>query len=198
MPVMEYSHAGGNCGIIGGYVYRGPSYWWLYGDYFYADLCSGNLWAMWQPSPGVYTSTQVLDVSGLHSFGEDRYGELYAVGNGTLYRLTSAATLTPTNLNGVTLSGPANGKAELPNAFSAQAAPLAATLPITYVWQATGQATLTHTAGLTDAVIFAWHSTGMQMITVTARNAGGAVVTDTHSINLSEPQHLYLPLVAHE
>jgi glucose/arabinose dehydrogenase len=195
MPVMEYSHADGNCGIIGGYVYRGPSYWWLYGDYFYADLCSGNLWAMWQPSAGVYTSTQVLTIAGLHSFGEDKDGELYAVGNGTLYRLTSSTTLTPVHVSSVAISGPTSGKADLPYAFSAQAAPLTASLPITYVWQATGQAPVTHTVGLTDTITFTWHSTGAQMITVTASN-GGSAVQDTHSINLSASQHLYLPVVA--
>ncbi|HEY3342796.1 MAG TPA: PQQ-dependent sugar dehydrogenase, partial [Anaerolineae bacterium] len=196
MPVAEYGHAGVNCAIVGGYVYRGPSYWWLYGDYFYADLCSGSVWAMWQPSPGVYTSTLVLSVAGIHSFGEDKDGELYAVGNGTLYRLTSATTIPPIHVSNVAISGPASGVAALPYTFRAQAAPLTASLPITYVWQATGQATVTHTVGLTDTITFTWNSTGTQAITVTASN--GSAVQDTHSIDLSEPQRLYLPLMMHE
>jgi glucose/arabinose dehydrogenase len=94
MPVVEYpqSVAGlDNCAVIGGYVYRGARYPWLDGDYFYADECGDRVWAMWQTSPGVYTSTLVLASADTHSFGEDKDGEIYLVdgGAGAVYRLTS-------------------------------------------------------------------------------------------------------------
>ena len=196
MPVEEYSHAGSNCAIIGGYVYRGPSYWWLYGTYFYADLCSGNIWAMWQPSPGVFNSTLVLTSTGIHSFGEDVNGELYVVGSGAVTRLTSATTLTPVHVTSVAISGNTQGASGLPYSFNVQASPIAASLPITYVWRATGQATVTHTVGLTDNVTFTWDSTGVKHITLTASN--GSTVLDTHTIDLSEPLRYILPVVMRE
>src|SRR5262249_9727319 len=47
-PVQEYTHADGNCGIIGGQVYRGTAYPDMQGIYFYADLCSGRIWGLRQ------------------------------------------------------------------------------------------------------------------------------------------------------
>jgi glucose/arabinose dehydrogenase len=90
-PVAEYSHTLG-CSVTGGYVYRGPSYAWLNGVYFYGDWCSGRVWAMWQPSPGTFTSTQVTDTAfHISSFGEDKNGEIYVADlAGSVYRLTSS------------------------------------------------------------------------------------------------------------
>ncbi|MGZ8438999.1 MAG: PQQ-dependent sugar dehydrogenase, partial [Candidatus Limnocylindrales bacterium] len=44
-PIVEYSHAGGNCSVTGGYVYRGPSAA-LVGKYIFADYCSGRIWSV--------------------------------------------------------------------------------------------------------------------------------------------------------
>ncbi|MDQ4131127.1 MAG: PQQ-dependent sugar dehydrogenase, partial [Actinomycetota bacterium] len=41
LPVLEYDTGGGNCGVIGGYVYRGRRIPGLAGTYFYGDLCGG-------------------------------------------------------------------------------------------------------------------------------------------------------------
>jgi glucose/arabinose dehydrogenase len=80
LPVAEYSHAGGNCAITGGYVYRGKTYTKLVGLYVFADWCSGRIWTM--PHDGS-TKTQRADVtSNITSFGESEYGELYAVSSG--------------------------------------------------------------------------------------------------------------------
>ncbi|MBV9256075.1 MAG: PQQ-dependent sugar dehydrogenase, partial [Actinobacteria bacterium] len=40
-PVFEYDHSNGNCGIIGGFVYRGTRIPGLVGQYLYGDLCTG-------------------------------------------------------------------------------------------------------------------------------------------------------------
>ena len=72
-----------------------------------------------------------------------------------------------------------------------------ATQPITYLWEATGQAAETHTGGgLSDSVAFTWNMTGTKTITVTATNAGGSV-TDTHPVVVSDAsgKTIYLPLV---
>jgi glucose/arabinose dehydrogenase len=89
LPVAEYSHAGGNCAIAGGYVYRGPSQTALKGLYVFGDYCSGRIWTM--PYTGS-TITERLD-SGLMitSFGESESGELYLVtASGGLYRVLAS------------------------------------------------------------------------------------------------------------
>jgi glucose/arabinose dehydrogenase len=97
-PTAEYNHAESTVGcasVTGGYVYRGISQPWLNGNYFYGDACSGQLWAMWQPQPGSYTYTQILDTDwNIVSFGEDKQGEIYVVHHGgAIYRLASKLLL---------------------------------------------------------------------------------------------------------
>lgn len=83
----------------------------------------------------------------------------------------------------VSLSGPSEGATWQLYEFTAGVEPLTTTLPLTYTWQATGQAPITHTAGLEDTVGYIWETAGDQVITVTASNTAGSVV-DTHLINL--------------
>ena len=45
-PVAEYTHAGGNCSVTGGYVYRGTSQKDLVGTYVLGDYCSGRIWSI--------------------------------------------------------------------------------------------------------------------------------------------------------
>ncbi|MEA2642983.1 MAG: hypothetical protein QOG08_9, partial [Chloroflexota bacterium] len=45
-PVAEYSHAGGQCSVTGGYVYRGAAIPALSGFYFFGDYCAGRIWAL--------------------------------------------------------------------------------------------------------------------------------------------------------
>jgi glucose/arabinose dehydrogenase len=92
-PIYVYKHQNGNCVITGGYVYRGKQYPSLIGTYFFADYCSGRVWAFpaKQAQTGKVTPTQVLDTkTPISSFGEDNSGELYVVSlSGTIYRLTA-------------------------------------------------------------------------------------------------------------
>ena len=96
-PVIEYEHfvTGGGSVIIGGYVYRGDAFPELYGAYLYTDAESGNIWAWdgqdpvnpWNPgNPGVLIGNAQV---GIGSFGEDQFGEIYAVSSvtGDIYRL---------------------------------------------------------------------------------------------------------------
>lgn len=78
-PVYEYTHAGGSCAIIGGYVYRGPAMPTLQGLYFFSDLCTGFVRAML----ALGTSAIVVEAPNANaggsvlSFGQDGAGELY-------------------------------------------------------------------------------------------------------------------------
>lgn len=92
LPVVTYSHDGGNCSVIGGYVYRGTRYPSLDGRYFYADNCSGNVW--WfdadQAEAGPPVTAQLFGKVpfSVTSFGEDESGELFIVdGSGAVYSL---------------------------------------------------------------------------------------------------------------
>lgn len=92
MPLVEYAHAvtgEDNCSITGGHVYRGPRYPRLRGGYFYADYCSGRIWAVGSAAGEPASGTQLLDTSiNIVSFGENESGELYVVGQGgTIHRV---------------------------------------------------------------------------------------------------------------
>jgi glucose/arabinose dehydrogenase len=89
-PVFEYTHEGGNCTVIGGFVYRGKARPALRGRYILGDYCSGSIWSF-QVSGGKAKGIrrERFRIAGLTSFGEDAAGELYAVnGDGVIYRLT--------------------------------------------------------------------------------------------------------------
>ncbi len=103
-------------------------------------------------------------------------------------------------IGGVTLSGPVTGTAGGAIPFTATVSPLTATLPVTYVWQASTQASYTHTvSSYDDQHTFTWTAAGTQVVTVTATGAGGGVKTATHTITVGggggETFDIYLPLV---
>jgi hypothetical protein len=99
----------------------------------------------------------------------------------------------------VDIDGPTTGITQTNYTFTAAAHPITTTLPITYVWEATGQAPVTHTGGgLSDTVNFAWNVTGTQAITVTATNIAGAV-TGTHAMTITNASQgsgtIFLPII---
>ncbi|MBN1659791.1 MAG: PD40 domain-containing protein [Anaerolineae bacterium] len=70
-------------------------------------------------------------------------------------------------LHGVTLNLPAErGTIGLPQRFVAEVAAADGTTPLTYTWQATGQAHVVHVGGLSDSVDLVWDLTGNKVITV--------------------------------
>ena len=90
-PIWEYSHAGGNCSVTGGYVYRGAGLPGLQGWYVYGDYCAGNLIAL-RPEGGRIAEQRALGVNvpSLSSFGEGADGELFACSlDGGLFRITN-------------------------------------------------------------------------------------------------------------
>jgi len=87
-PVAEYSHAGGRCAVLGGYVYRGSLGSLPLGSYLYGELCTGEIFRLLGG-----TSTVALDAGiNITSFGEDEAGELYVVGSGTVQRVVAVPT----------------------------------------------------------------------------------------------------------
>jgi glucose/arabinose dehydrogenase len=83
-PVAEYGHAGANCSITGGVVYRGAALPALRGTYLYGDYCSGKLWGLRDGASALLLETG-LSIS---SFGEDAAGEAYVVDlGGAVYAL---------------------------------------------------------------------------------------------------------------
>jgi glucose/arabinose dehydrogenase len=87
-PLFQYDHSGGRCSIIGGYVYRGTAIPGHVGDYFYADFCTGDLWAL-RRNGAQATSIRLGEIPGNpSSFGEDHDGELYVTSfDGKVYKL---------------------------------------------------------------------------------------------------------------
>ncbi len=112
LPVDEYTHAGGNCSITGGYRYRGTAMPNFVGRYFFADFCSDNIWSIaFDDMTGIASDrvSHEADIGlpgnvNIASFAEDADGELYIVDiGGRIYRIqeecagTSMAFCTPTN-----------------------------------------------------------------------------------------------------
>jgi glucose/arabinose dehydrogenase len=97
-PIYEYSHDGGNCSVVGGYVYRGRRIIKLVGAYVFGDACTGALQAFLLVK-GRAADHRFLGVSvpagsasySLTSFGQDGDGELYAMSlGGAVYRIDPA------------------------------------------------------------------------------------------------------------
>jgi len=92
MPVASYTHGGGNCTVIGGYVYGGEQFPALRGGYVYGDYCSGRVWVLDAAHPHS-RPVRVLDTNLLiSSFGEDDRGELYltSLSTGRLFQVTGS------------------------------------------------------------------------------------------------------------
>jgi glucose/arabinose dehydrogenase len=89
-PIFEYGRSGGNCTVIGGFVYRGKARPAERGRYIFGDYCSGKIWSF-RVSAAKASGVRVesFRIEGITSFGEDAAGELYAASqDGTIYRLT--------------------------------------------------------------------------------------------------------------
>jgi glucose/arabinose dehydrogenase len=90
-PVYVYSHAGGNCSVTGGYVYRGRAVPAAVGRYFFGDYCSGDVWSLRiEGGRAVDARQEPFHVGSLTTFGQDNAGELYlGTGSGEIFRLAS-------------------------------------------------------------------------------------------------------------
>ncbi len=99
MPVVEYPRRDGKCAIIGGAVYRGPTYYRMQGIYFYADFCQGYIWGL-RREGDTWRNALLYDAPFMiTSFGEDEAGELYVTDadHGVIYQIADVVTSTPTS-----------------------------------------------------------------------------------------------------
>ena len=91
-PILDYTHAGGNCSITGGYRYRGCIQG-LRGTYVFADFCTAKVFFGTEDTPGSWSVTEWDDLGGsVFGFGEDESGELYLLQGGTVFRFESASS----------------------------------------------------------------------------------------------------------
>ncbi len=97
-PVFDYEHTDGRQSVTGGYVYRGSCIPDIAGWYFFGDYTGEQIYTFIHDA-GAATNFQDLtpsidpnsDVSGLTSFGEDGYGEIYVVSrDGKIFRIAIA------------------------------------------------------------------------------------------------------------
>ncbi len=102
---------------------------------------------------------------------------------GNVVTATHTINIVPAPLRNITLMGPSSGYANVTYSFTANVAPPTATLPVTYTWQVLDQGVvITTLTSLTSTLSFVWPVAGTKLITVTALNDAGLVVTATHSI----------------
>jgi glucose/arabinose dehydrogenase len=87
-PIYNYDHSGGNCCIIGGFVYRGQNVPDLYGKYIFADYCSKNFWSLQYDGSNTPIVTPLLTspFGQPFAFGTDQNNELYiCASDGKIY-----------------------------------------------------------------------------------------------------------------
>jgi glucose/arabinose dehydrogenase len=93
-PVFQYTHAGGNCSVTGGYVYRGNAIPALRGAYLYTDYCGTGVRAVAvDPAGKAGDAVALTDQPGsIVSFAEDPNGEIYvcSLGGNAVYRIDPA------------------------------------------------------------------------------------------------------------
>jgi glucose/arabinose dehydrogenase len=92
LPVHQYDSVSPQCGVVGGYVYRGGRIPGLEGVYLFTDFCSGFIWGLDAAAAarGERPPAHLLldAAQGFTSFGEDDDGELYLVSlEGNVYQL---------------------------------------------------------------------------------------------------------------
>ncbi|HDD24519.1 MAG TPA: hypothetical protein ENF52_03675 [Chloroflexi bacterium] len=156
-----------------------------YGQVLYRVLGSGT----WQYSNiHDWGTTHQIDLTGLQTGNTYEYVIVsYGYIGGACQAIVSATdqiSFAPP-LTGVSISGQTIGYLGQDYTFIANASPANATLPIEYVWEATGQATVTHSdsGSLQDSVTFSWDTPGVKTVKVTATNATGSV-EDIHTIEI--------------
>jgi glucose/arabinose dehydrogenase len=90
-PVIQTTHADGNCSITGGVVVRDPALKSLYGRYVFGDICKPRILSARLARPRARDLRKTaLRVPSVSSFGEDARGRVYAASlNGPVFRLAA-------------------------------------------------------------------------------------------------------------
>jgi glucose/arabinose dehydrogenase len=92
--IAQYVHVDGHCSVTGGYMHRGTENRALYGNYFFADYCSSQIWRLFPNESGGYDMA-ALSRPGffISSFGEGVNGEIYVMNQvgGEIYKIVSVS-----------------------------------------------------------------------------------------------------------
>jgi hypothetical protein len=150
-----------------------------------------NIFQILEFSGSVLTDTTTIrefPEAGEAAFGLDAAGRPYILYY-DLYRddLRLGYLYPPIALAEVTLSSvPAYAAVDTPVELAASVLPLTSTLPLEYLWTATGQPDSTHSGGVTDTITLSWETPGEKQITVTASNTFSQAV-DSSSLIVEEP-----------
>ena len=99
LPVSQYSHAGGNCSVTGGEVYRGQAYPNMHGMYFFGDYCTGNVWGLMRDGNNWVTSSLADTPYRISTFGLGEDGSLYLSGIGDGIYLVSDGDVVPEGIS---------------------------------------------------------------------------------------------------
>ncbi|MBI1224759.1 MAG: T9SS type A sorting domain-containing protein [Bacteroidetes bacterium] len=180
LPVAEYANAGATgCSMTGGFVYRGFSYPELYGRYLYTDYCSGLLWSLEPDGNGGWTKTQIADFinNQLVSFGENKNGELFLLGNGNgiVYRLTESTEVWGYTLNSQAPTCPGDATGAIQIQFTANTP----TPTVTWADGPTGPSRTNLTAGTYTATIVGVNgSIAKEQVTIGAAVSISTLVSD--------------------
>lgn len=100
-------------------------------------------------------------------------------------------------LDSVSIAGPVAGLTGQSYEFTAAVAPISATLPVTFTWQASDHSPIVHVNFLTDTIDFTWAAAGPKIITVTAANVYGPAVQNRHVVVIND-WRAYLPFVVYD
>ena len=96
-PAFEYPHNNttGGCSVTGGHIYRGKKWERMKGWYFFADLCTGNVWATRRKTDGTFETASFgkFGFNNYTTFAQLPDGELLAAEyGGRIFRMESDAT----------------------------------------------------------------------------------------------------------
>lgn len=89
-PIFTYDHVSGPYAITGGYIVTDPDLPLLAGRYLYADYFTGDVRSMELDianQQAIGDASLGLTLNNLTSFGRGLDGQIYVVGNGSVYRL---------------------------------------------------------------------------------------------------------------
>lgn len=132
-PIFKYSHTSANgCSVTGGFVYRGSQYPDLYGNYLFADYCSGRWWMTTPDGQGNYNTAVLANLSAYEytSFGENMDGELYvtAWSTGKIFKVTDVCSgfKVTASIDSITCAGVSDGAIQLTTVGGQP--------PLTYTW----------------------------------------------------------------
>lgn len=158
------------------------------------ETATAPLTYTWTPTPESGQGTAVVTYA-WDTPGYKTLGLTVSYAGGALTDTHTILVRAPVSPTQALITGPTTGEVDTPYTFTATVTSTLGTafIPLTYVWEANGQADpITHTASrMTDTVTFRWTKLGTWVITVTATNVAGPVY-DTHQIVLTT--RVYLPV----